>query len=52
MPIDKMVVETDSPWVGAAAHRGLRNEPAFLPEIVERIASMRGITAEDWRNNE
>jgi TatD DNase family protein len=47
LPIDRLVVETDSPWLAPQAHRGHRNEPSFLPEIVERIASMRGIAADD-----
>ncbi len=41
-PIDRMVSETDCPFVAPAPHRGKRNEPAFVVETVKAIARVRG----------
>lgn len=42
MPIDCLLLETDAPDQPGAGHRGTRNEPAFLPEVLEVIARLRG----------
>jgi TatD DNase family protein len=39
--LKKMLVETDCPWLAPQAVRGRRNEPAFLPYTVEKIASLK-----------
>jgi TatD DNase family protein len=44
-PLSSMLVETDSPLLTPVPHRGKRNEPAYLPLVGERIASLKGITA-------
>lgn len=41
-PLDMMLSETDAPYVTPAPHRGRRNEPSYIPLIVERIAHIRG----------
>ncbi len=46
LPLDRLVVETDSPFLTPQRYRGHRNEPAYLPLIVERIAEIRGITVQ------
>jgi TatD DNase family protein len=46
LPLDALVVETDSPYGAPQSHRGQRNEPAYLVEAVERIAALRGDTIE------
>lgn len=46
LPLDKLLVETDSPFLAPQLHRGQRNEPSYLPLIVNRIAELRQIPAE------
>ena len=45
-PDDRLLLETDCPYLAPAPHRGKRNEPAFLPEIARRLARVRGTTME------
>jgi TatD DNase family protein len=45
-PDDRLLVETDAPYLAPAPHRGKRNEPAFLIETVRRLAEIRGTTPE------
>ena len=44
VPLDRILVETDGPFLTPTPHRGKRNEPAYIPLIAERIASLRGLT--------
>ncbi len=44
MPAERIIVETDCPYLAPVPHRGRRNEPAFLPHIVEKLAEIRGWT--------
>jgi len=46
LPLDVLVVETDSPYGAPQSHRGRRNEPAYVVEAVEKIAALRGDTIE------
>jgi TatD DNase family protein len=45
-PLDRILVETDSPYLAPVPHRGKRNEPAFVARVVETIGGLRGIPAE------
>ena len=42
--LNKILLETDSPWLAPQDMRGKRNEPAFLPLIAKKIADLRGIS--------
>lgn len=42
-PLDRILVETDSPYLTPIPHRGKRNTPAYIPLIVERLAAVRAI---------
>ena len=46
IPADRLLLETDCPYLAPQARRGKRNEPAFLPFIAAAIASARGVTTE------
>lgn len=46
VPEDRLLVETDSPYLAPVPHRGRRNEPGYIPIIVERLAAIRGVTRE------
>jgi len=45
VPLDRLLVETDSPFLAPVPHRGSRNEPAHLARIVGAIAALRGLAA-------
>jgi TatD DNase family protein len=46
VPDDRLLVETDAPYLAPVPHRGKRNEPAHLPLTIARLAVARGSTAE------
>lgn len=46
-PADRLLVETDSPYLAPVPMRGKRNEPAFIVETVRRLAEVRGCSVED-----
>lgn len=41
MPLERMLIETDAPWLTPVPHRGKRNEPAHVAYVNERIAALR-----------
>ncbi|MDD2523021.1 MAG: TatD family hydrolase [Anaerolineaceae bacterium] len=47
LPLDKILLETDCPFMPPQKHRGQRNEPAFIPLIAQKIAEIKGLTLED-----
>ncbi len=53
MPQDRIIVETDCPYLAPVPHRGRRNEPAYLPEVLWKLAELRGWSREEAeRRNE
>lgn len=47
IPLDRIVLETDAPYLAPVPHRGHRNESAYIPIIAAKIAELRGITTEE-----
>ncbi|MHB8420869.1 MAG: TatD family hydrolase [Myxococcales bacterium] len=47
IPLDRLLVETDSPWLTPVPHRGQRNEPARVALVVQRIAEVKGVSADE-----
>jgi TatD DNase family protein len=45
-PADRLLVETDSPYLAPIPFRGKRNEPAYVARVVELLAAARGVSAE------
>ena len=46
-PLEKLMVETDSPYLTPAPHRGERNDSGFVHLVVEKIAEIKGVSAEE-----
>ena len=46
LPLDALVIETDSPYGAPQAHRGRRNEPAYVVEAAEQVAALRAVSLE------
>jgi len=46
VPLERMLIETDSPYLAPMPHRGKRNEPSYVRHVAEEIANLRGISLE------
>ncbi len=57
-PLDRLLVETDAPYLAPVPYRGKRNEPAYLVETAKKVAESKGMSVEalaeqttrNWRN--
>jgi TatD DNase family protein len=47
VPLDRLLVETDAPYLAPVPHRGKRNEPAFVVHTAAMLAGLRGTTADE-----
>ncbi|MFC4651475.1 TatD family hydrolase [Lactococcus nasutitermitis] len=47
LPLDKILVETDAPYLTPVPYRGRENQPAYTRYVVEKIAELRGLTVEE-----
>ena len=45
VPLDRMLVETDAPFLAPVPYRGKRNEPAWVANVAQQVASVRGVEA-------
>jgi TatD DNase family protein len=46
-PAERLLIETDAPYLAPVPHRGKRNEPAYVTHVAERVAELRGILREE-----
>jgi TatD DNase family protein len=49
LPIERMLIETDAPFLAPQAHRGRRNEPTFAAETARSLAAIKGLAERDVR---
>lgn len=47
LPLSRLLIETDSPFLAPVPYRGRRNEPAYVIEVAHQIAALRNLSAED-----
>ena len=47
VPLDRMFIETDCPFLAPVPFRGKRNEPAYVKEVARQIGELRGLSTED-----
>lgn len=50
VPIDRLLVETDSPYLAPEPYRGKRNEPAFVVKVAEKISDLKNLSYEEVSN--
>lgn len=55
IPLERILLETDCPYMAPEPHRGKRNDSSYIPYVVEKIAELKGVTAEEvervtWEN--
>ncbi|MDX9862856.1 MAG: TatD family hydrolase, partial [Rhodospirillales bacterium] len=46
IPLERMLIETDAPYLAPVPHRGKINQPGYVKHVAEAIAQVRGLTAE------
>ncbi len=46
-PLDRLVIETDSPYLTPVPNRGITNEPEFVPFVLEKMAEIKNVTVEE-----
>jgi TatD DNase family protein len=47
VPLDRILLETDSPYMTPEPHRKKRNEPAYLPYVAEKLAALHNLTVDE-----
>ena len=47
IPLDRLLIETDSPYLAPVPHRGKTNNPSFVPLVAQQIAQVRGCSVEE-----
>ena len=50
IPMDRILSETDAPYVSPVPYRGKRNEPAYVIEVVKKLAELKNIEVEEMED--
>lgn len=50
VPLERIITETDAPYVAPVPYRGRRNEPAYVVEVTKKIAEIKGLELDEVRN--
>ena len=55
IPLERILLETDCPYMAPEPHRGKRNESSYIPYVVQKIAELKGVTTDEvervtWKN--
>ena len=48
VPLDRLLVETDSPYLAPVPYRGKQNQPAYVREVCEYVATLKGVSVEEF----
>ena len=47
MPLDRLLIETDSPYLAPMPYRGKTNEPSFVPKVAHKVAELKNVTVDE-----
>ena len=47
VPLNRIVVETDAPYLAPTPHRGKRNEPSYIPLVIQKLAEVYHLSVEE-----
>jgi TatD DNase family protein len=47
VPLERLLIETDSPYLAPVPHRGKTNEPGFVPKVAEKLAELKNVSVEE-----
>lgn len=47
VPLERLLVETDSPWLAPVPHRGKQNQPSYVKDVAQYVADLKGISIEE-----